>query len=83
MIIALSKHLPILIDESSGRAVAEALSLAPRGTIYVVLRALHNGRLTSSEARDTIAAMVSSGFRIEPRLLERILREISLFKADE
>jgi len=79
MIIAIDKNLPILIDESSGRAIAEALGLTPRGTIYVVLRALQSGRLTSPEARDTISSMVSSGFRIEPNLLERILREISLF----
>jgi predicted nucleic acid-binding protein len=83
MVIALNKNLPILIDESSGRAIAEALGLAPRGTMYVVLRALHSGRLTSSEARDTISSMVSSGFRIEPSLLERILREVSLFKANK
>ena len=79
MLIARDKNLPILIDESSGRAIAEALGLAPRGTIYVVLKALFRGRLTSTEARDTISSMVSSGFRIDPNLLERVLREISLF----
>ena len=81
MVLALNKGLSLLIDESSGRAVAEALGLTPRGTMYVVLRALHSGRLTVSEARDAISSMVSSGFRIEPSLLERVLREISLFNA--
>jgi predicted nucleic acid-binding protein len=81
MVLALNKALPLLIDESSGRAVAEALGLTTRGTMYVVLRALYSGWLTASEARDTISSMVSSGFRIEPSLLERVLREISLFNA--
>ena len=77
MSLALSKDLPILIDESSGRALATALGLHPRGSLHVVLRALHDGSLTSTEARDAVAFMVSSGFRIEPHLLERILREIT------
>ena len=81
MILALNKRLPILIDESSGRAIAEALGLVPRGTIYVVLKALQRGKLTASDARDTISSMVSSGFRIEPGLLERVLREISIYRA--
>ncbi len=83
MVIALDKDLPILIDESSGRAIAEALGLSPRGTIYIVLKALHSGRLNASEAQDTISSIVSSGFRIEPSLLERVLREIYLFKANK
>jgi predicted nucleic acid-binding protein len=79
LVLALSRSLPILIDESSGRTLAEALGLSPKGTLYVVLRALHSGKLTGSEARDAIALMVSSGFRIEPSLLERVLREVTLF----
>ncbi len=77
--IALSKDLPILIDESSGRALARALGLSPRGVLHVVLVALREGKLTGDEARDIIASMVSSGFRIEPRLLERVIREVILF----
>ncbi len=80
MALALSRGLPLLIDESGGRAVAEALGLAQRGTLHVVLRALHGGKLTGSEARDAVSSMVSSGFRIDPSLLERVLREITLFK---
>jgi predicted nucleic acid-binding protein len=79
MVLALSRGLPILVDESSGRVLAEALGLAPKGTLYVVLKALHDGKLTGSEVRDAIASMVSSGFRIEPGLLERVLREVTLF----
>jgi predicted nucleic acid-binding protein len=80
IILAQSSGLSLLIDESSGRAVAEALSLAPRGSMHVVLRALHDGGLTGAEARDTISSMVSSGFRMEPRLLDRVLREVTHFK---
>ena len=80
LVIALRNNLPILIDESSGRTVEEALGLNPKGTMYIILNALREGNLTRSEARDTIASMVRSGFRIEPSLLERVLREVALFK---
>ena len=84
MVLAHGRDLPILIDESSGRAVAEALGLKPKGSLYVVLRALYDGKLSASEARDTIASMVSSGFRLEPSLLERVLREVTSFnKSDD
>jgi predicted nucleic acid-binding protein len=79
MVLALSRDLPILIDESSGRVLAEALGLGSRGTLHVVLSALRGGKLSGSEARDVVSSMVSSGFRIEPSLLERVLREISQF----
>ena len=79
MALARSRGLLLLIGESGGRAVAEALGLSPRGSLYVVLRALHGGELTGSEARDTISSRVSSGFRIDPILLERVLREVTQF----
>ncbi len=78
--LAMARSLPILLDESSGRAVAEALGLKARGTLSVVLRALREGGLTRPQARDVIASMVASGFRIEPSLLERVLREVTQFR---
>jgi predicted nucleic acid-binding protein len=80
IVLAYNGGFPILIDESSGRAVAEALGLKVKGSLYVVLSALHDGKLTADEARDTVASMVSSDFRLEPALLERVLREITRFK---
>jgi len=77
MALALKRRLPLLIDESCGRITATALGLHPRGSIHVILRALNEKRMTTHEARQKIAFMVTSGLRIEPKLLERLLREIT------
>ena len=77
MSLAIDRRAPLLIDESSGRVIATALGLRPRGAIHVLFKAAYNGSLSTVEARDTISSMVSAGFRIEPKLLERVLRELS------
>jgi len=66
----------LLMDESSGRAFAETLGLKVRGTLYVVMKALREELLGRTEAKEMVLALVSKGFRIEPKLLARILREI-------
>jgi predicted nucleic acid-binding protein len=70
----------LLMDESSGRALAEALGVKVRGTLYVVLRSLRRGSLSKREAKDVISGIVAKGFRLEPRLLARVLEEIDRFR---
>jgi len=69
----------LLMDESSGRAFAETWGLRVRGTLYVLLRALREGILGKDEAREAILELVEKGFRIDPRLLARILRKVESF----
>ncbi|MBS7632839.1 DUF3368 domain-containing protein [Candidatus Bathyarchaeota archaeon] len=66
----------LLMDESSGRAFAETLGLKVKGTLYVIVKALREELLDKAEAKEIVLALVSKGFRIEPKLLARILREI-------
>jgi hypothetical protein len=66
----------LLIDESSGRAFAETLGLKVRGTLYVVMKALREELVNRIEAKEMMLTLVGKGFRIEPKLLARILREI-------
>ena len=69
----------LLMDESSGRAFAETLGLKVRGILYVVMEALRGELLDRTEAKEMVLALVGKGFRIEPKLLVRILREIETF----
>jgi predicted nucleic acid-binding protein len=69
----------LLMDESSGRAFAETLGLKVRGTLYVIVEALREELLDRAEAKEIVLAVVSKGFRIEPKMLVRILREIETF----
>jgi len=76
IILARETGALLLMDESSGRAFAETLGLRVRGTLYVIMKALREKLLDRAEAKEIVLALVSKGFRIEPKLLARILREI-------
>jgi predicted nucleic acid-binding protein len=78
IILARGRGALLLMDESSGRAFAETLDLKVRGTLYVVMKALREELLKRTEAKEIVLALVSRGFRIEPKLLARILREIDI-----
>lgn len=76
MALARGMGAALLMDESCGRALAEALGVETRGTLYVVLRALRLGLLDGSEAKETVTRLVAKGMRLDPRLLARVLNEI-------
>ncbi|MFH2109651.1 MAG: DUF3368 domain-containing protein [Candidatus Bathyarchaeota archaeon] len=78
--LARGRGVPLLMDESSGRALAEALGIEARGTIYVVLRALRQGLMDRGEAKETMNRMVEKGMRVDPRLLSRVLKEIDSYR---
>jgi len=79
IILARERHALLLMDESSGRAFAEAWGLTVRGTLYVVMKALREGALKKNEAKEATLQLVNKGFRVDPKLLTRILKEIENF----
>jgi hypothetical protein len=78
IILARKASVLLLMNESSGRAFAETLGLKVKGTLYVIMKALREELLDKAEAKEIVLALVSKGFRIEPKLLARILREIDM-----
>ena len=76
--IVLAKEMKVLLlmDESAGRAFAEAWGLKTKGCIYVVMSALRARLINKDEAKETVFRMVSKGFRLEPNLLARLIIEI-------
>ena len=71
----------LLMDESSGRAFAEAWGLKVKGVLYVIMTALRCELINKAEAKEMVLTMVRKGFRIEPELLARIIREIDACKS--
>lgn len=61
----------MLIDERSGRAVAQDLDLSVAGTAAVIGLARQRGLITS--ARQVFAALHASGFRIAPAVIKSVL----------
>ena len=76
MALARGRGAALLMDESCGRALAEALGLETRGALYVVLRALRQGLVDRVEAKETVTRLVAEGMRLDPRLLARVMNEI-------
>jgi len=71
--LALSRNGPalLLIDERSGRAVAQELGLSVAGTAAVVGLARQRGLIPS--ARQVFAALHASDFRIAPAVIQAVL----------
>ncbi len=79
IILARKTDALLLMDESSGRAFAETWGLRVRGTLYVILQSLRGGMLNKDEAREVALELIEKGFRVEPKLLARILKEVESF----
>ena len=61
----------MLIDERSGRAVAQDLGLRVAGTAAVIGMARQRGLISS--ARQVFAALHASNFRIAPAVIKVVL----------
>jgi len=64
----------LLMNLSSGRALAEACGLMIRVALTVILRVLRVGLMDDENAKEYVLKLVNKRFRIELRLLARILR---------
>ncbi len=72
----LGKDALLLMDDSCGRAFAETWGLKVRGVLYVVIAAFRKGLISRVEAKGIVLRLVQRGFRIEPKLLARVLAEL-------
>jgi uncharacterized protein len=70
------KDALLLMDDSCGRAFAETWGIKVKGVLYVIVTALRNDFLDKAEAKESVLNLVRKGFRIEPKLLAKIIQEI-------
>lgn len=54
----------VLIDEAPARAASEILGLAPRGTIFILLKALKIKEITFDEFLELLDKLLKEGFRL-------------------
>jgi len=69
----------ILIDEKRARFVAKLEDLSPRGTLYVILKAIKRGLLSKEKAIIKINELIEKNFYISIRVYKeflQLLREI-------
>lgn len=65
--MSLAKKLKIstvLLDEVSARSAARLLGLTPRGTIFVLLKALEKKEIDLDEFIEALNQLINKGFRL-------------------
>ena len=65
----------VLVDEISARTAARLMGLIPRGTIYVLLKALEIREVNLSEFLDALSDLVKHGFRLKEEVYLEDVRE--------
>jgi len=64
-----------LVDEKPARFAAKLLNLKPRGTVFVLLKALKEGLIDFDEFIDTLSEMVKQGFRLKEEIVVETIKE--------
>ncbi len=72
--LAIERNLNILADQTHARLAARVLGLIPRGTIYVLLRALKEGIFDYDEYIKCIQDLVRSNFRMSDEVYLEAVR---------
>lgn len=70
----------VLVDEISARTAARLMGLIPRGTVFVLLKALEIEEISLNDFLDALSELVKHGFRLKEEVyLEAVrkAREIS------
>ncbi len=77
-VLSLAKKLgvkEVLIDEKPARFAAKLLGLKPRGTVFVLLKALKEGLIDLDEFLDTLSEMIKQGFRLREEVVVEAIKE--------
>lgn len=68
------KQKEILLDQTHARVAAELVGLIPRGTLYVLLRALKENKINQKEYRFLLESLLAAGFRMSEELYLNALK---------
>lgn len=63
--LALSLKSQLLLDQTHARIAAKAFGLKPRGTLFVLLRALKKNKISFDEFVDCLQHLTAIGFRMQ------------------
>ncbi|MBN1329108.1 MAG: DUF3368 domain-containing protein [Candidatus Heimdallarchaeota archaeon] len=69
LILAVEKKISeVIIDEIPARTAARILGLIPRGTIYVLLKAVKNREINLEEFIELLEKLLENGFRLKEEI---------------
>jgi hypothetical protein len=74
--LALELQLPLLIEETVGRRVAQSVGIQISGVSGQILKAFRQGMIAATEAQDKLSELLRGG-RINRRIYEALLAALS------
>ena len=75
--LALTKQLPLIIDEKKGRKIAQRLGLTITGLAGLLILAVKKGVLNSAQAQQILDNAVQSGYRLSPALHKQVMTTLT------
>ncbi|MDO8634310.1 MAG: DUF3368 domain-containing protein [archaeon] len=63
--LSLALKAPVLLDQTHARIAAKAVGLKPRGTLFVLLKALKENDLSFDGFLDSLEQLIQTGFRLD------------------
>jgi len=77
-VLALGKEINgvAITDDEVARDTARIYGVEAHGTVYLLLRLFHRGRLTRPQVVEAVDDMIAEGWRIGAREYSRILKEL-------
>ncbi len=84
-VLSLARRLgvnEVLVDEKPARFAAKLLGLKPRGTVFVLLKALEKGLIDLDDFLDTLDRLVKHGFRLREEVVIEAIRKAKELQCD-
>ena len=66
-----------IVDDKEARRVAKIMKVKTLGTCGILIQARRQGLVSFEEAEEILNDLVKSGFRIDPILYRRVIKELS------
>lgn len=83
--LSLAKNMglgEVLMDEASARMAARLLGLTPRGTIFVLLKALERGEMDFDLFLESLNELIRYGFRLKEEVYIEVVRRAREIEAE-
>jgi predicted nucleic acid-binding protein len=65
----------VLVDEAPARAAARLMGLTPRGTVFVLLKALEKNEIDLDEFLEALDELIGQGFRLKEEVYMEAVKE--------
>lgn len=70
------KAKTVLMDEEDARAIAKARGLTPRGTLYILKKAVEKKVISKKQATELLDKLISQGYRLSAKHYSKFLKTI-------